>query len=100
MSLFLPASIAAIIITGRSLASSSHRMPYPYELASMAIIYAGAGLLGEASPELGTAVAWGYLVALILTPSSVDLLNIVQGGVAKRGSAPSLGAPTPQGGVA
>lgn len=75
----LPASLAAIIITARALASGTHRMPYPYEYGSMAVIYGGAGLLSEVSSELGAAVAWGYLVALVLAPSSADLLNMLGG---------------------
>lgn len=91
----LPAAIAITIVTARSLASKTHRMPYPYEYGSTAIIYAGAGLLSEASPQLGAAVAWGYLVALILTPSSADLLSLVGGGLK---AAPTNKA-TPAGGT-
>lgn len=91
----LPAGIAAVIITARSLASKSHRMPYPYEYASMAIIYAGAGLLAEANGGLGAAVAWGYLVALVLTPGSADLIKLVGGGL----KPPPVNTPTPQGGT-
>lgn len=94
--ILLPASLAAIIITARALAAKTHRMPYPYEYGSMAVIYGGAGLLSEVSSELGAAVAWGYLVALVLAPSSADLLTLVGGNLKAPPGTATGGANTPQ----
>lgn len=77
----LPTIGAFAIVTGRSLASSDARLPRPYELASTAVIYTGAGLLYAVNPGLGLAVAWGYLVALMLVPSSGQLLTTIAGGI-------------------
>jgi hypothetical protein len=98
----LPASLAAIIITARALTAGTHRMPYPYEYGSMAVIYGGAGLLSEVSGELGAAIAWGYLVALLLAPSSSDLLGLVGGNLkAPPGATGGVQNPQPnQGGAA
>lgn len=99
-SILLPAAGAIAIVTARSLASKTHRMPYPYEYGSVAVIYGGAGLLAEASPPLGAAIAWGYLVALILTPSSANLLHMFGSAVGARGTPPTIaGTSTARGGT-
>lgn len=77
----VPFVLASILIFGRSLASQERRMPRPYELGSAGVIYMGAGLVGSASPPLGTAIAWGYLVALVLVPSSSQFLTTITGGL-------------------
>jgi hypothetical protein len=82
-SIILPATIAVAILFARQLASKTAQMPRPYQLAGAGIIYTGAGLLSEANEGMGMAVAWGYLVALILAPGSSDLLGLIGGGVAK-----------------
>lgn len=80
-SIFVPFTIAVVLIAGRSLASKQQRMPRPYEFGSAGVIYVGAGLVGQASPPLGNAIAWGYLVALLLAPTSADFLHTIAGGV-------------------
>ena len=77
----MPAVLATALVTGRSLASKDQRMPRPYEYGSVAVIYAAAGLVGEAAPQIGTAIAWGYLVALLLVPTSASFLNLITGGI-------------------
>lgn len=93
-SIVVPFGLAVLLITGRSLAApKGWRMPRPYEYSSAGVIYAGAGLLGMASPPLGTAVAWGYLVALLLAPNSANFLTTVAGGIkSPPGTAPQKGA--------
>lgn len=80
-SIVVPFGLAVALITGRSLASQDRRMPRPYEYGSAGVIYFGAGLIGMASPPLGTAIAWGYLVALLLAPTSAQFLQTITGGV-------------------
>jgi hypothetical protein len=99
-SIILPATLAVAIVTARALSAKTHRMPYPYEYASVAVIYGGAGLVGELSDGVGAAVAWGYLVALVLAPSSANLLTMFGKAVGSRGTPPLPSTPTTQGGAA
>ena len=80
MSVLVPAALAVGIVSARSVVSDQ-RLPYPYELLSVGIIYGGAGLIGNASEPLGNTVAWAYLVALILAPSQANLLNLFSKGI-------------------
>ena len=80
-SIVVPFGLAVVLITGRSLTSPAQRMPRPFEYGSAAVIYMGAGLVGMASPPLGTAIAWGYLVALLLVPTSASFIQTIAGGV-------------------
>lgn len=75
-----PAALALIVVSSRSV-TSSRRLPYPYELLSIGVIYGGAGLLGEWNDNLGAVVAWAYLVALLLAPKQADLLNLWAKGI-------------------
>lgn len=77
----VPFGLATVLIVGRSLTSQQKRMPRPYEFGSAGVIYIGAGLVGMASEPLGKAIAWGYLVALLLVPSSANFINLLAGGV-------------------
>lgn len=79
-SILVPAALAVGIVSARSVANDQ-RFPYPYELLSVGIIYGGAGLLSNASEPLGTAVAWAYLVALVLAPAQANLLNLFSKGI-------------------
>lgn len=76
----VPAFLAVAIVTGRAL-MHDHRAPYPYELASTAIVFAACGIVGEFQPTVGAAAGWAYVVALILRPSSAELLNTVSAGL-------------------
>jgi hypothetical protein len=77
----VPFGLALTLIVGRSLTSPQRRMPRPYEFGSAGVIYMGAGLAAMASAPLGTAIAWGYLVALLLAPTSADFIQTLAGGV-------------------
>ena len=80
MSVLVPAALAVGIVSARGVVSDQ-RLPYPYELLSVGIIYGGAGLLSTASEPLGTTVAWAYLVALVLAPKQANLLNLFSKGI-------------------
>lgn len=86
-SILIPATAAVAIVSGRAIATD-HRAPRPYELASVAIIFTGAGLLADANPALGGAVAYAYLIALLLRPSTADFFSKFSGGVSA--TAPSF----------
>ena len=69
-----------MIVSARAVIDDQ-RIPYPYELLSVGIIYGGAGLLHSANEDLGVAVGWAYLVALILAPKQADILNLFASGL-------------------
>lgn len=77
-----PAALAVGIVSARAV-TSSQRLPYPYELLSVGIIYGGAGLIGEWDERVGATVAWAYLLALVLAPKQADLLNLLSRGIGK-----------------
>jgi hypothetical protein len=79
-SVLVPAALATGIVSARAVVSD-HRLPYPYELLSVAIIYGAAGLISDAAPTVGAAIAWAYIVALVLAPSEANLLNLVGSGI-------------------
>lgn len=86
-SILIPATAAVVIVSGRAIADA-HRAPRPYELASTAIVFTGAGLLADFNPALGGAVAYAYLIALLLRPSTADFFSKLSGGV--QNAAPSF----------
>lgn len=76
----LPTALAALLISGRAIATDQ-RAPYPYELVSAAVIFGLCGLLASANEPLGTAVAYGYLVALTVSPKTANFITKAAGGV-------------------
>ena len=78
--ILVPAALAVMIVSARSV-MDEQRIPYPYELLSVGIIYGAAGLIGNANDTLGSAVAWAYLVALILAPKQANILNLFASGL-------------------
>lgn len=99
MSVLVPAALAVGIVSARSVVSD-HRIPYPYELLSVGIIYGGAGLLATASEPIGNTVAWAYLVALVLAPRQADLLTLFSKGLSTyTATGPNAGGSTATGGA-
>jgi hypothetical protein len=66
----VPASIAAGVIAVRAIVGNK-RAPYPYEYMSWALVFGGAGMIGDTG--FGEAIAWGYLVAMLTAPSFADV---------------------------
>jgi hypothetical protein len=79
--ILVPAFLAAAAISVRAVVGSK-RAPYPYELLSWGIVYGAAGMIGESEPSFGQAMAWGYLVATLVSPKYADIWKLIPTGSA------------------
>jgi hypothetical protein len=96
----VPATAAAGVIMVRAIVGQK-RAPYPYEFLSWGIVYGGIGMIGDAG--FSEAMAWGYLVAMLVAPSFADVWKLIPTGKAvpaAKNAAASVKAkanPNPQG---
>lgn len=79
--ILVPTSLAFGALSIRAIVGHN-RAPYPYELLSWGIVYGSAGLIGESEPQFGQALAWGYLVAMLIAPSYADIWKQIPTGKA------------------
>lgn len=79
--ILVPTSLAFGVISIRAVVGQN-RAPYPYELLSWGIVYGSAGLIGESEPSFGQAMAWAYLVAMLIAPASADIWKLIPTGKA------------------
>lgn len=77
----VPASLAFGALSVRAVVGHS-RAPYPYELLSWGIVYGSAGLIGDSEPSFGQAMAWAYLVAMLVAPTYADIWKLIPTGKA------------------
>lgn len=84
----VPAFLGAGIIGVRAVLGKK-RAPYPYEYLSWLVVFGGAGMLPD-DGHLAEALAWGYLLAMLLAPSFADVLAMFQ--TAKQTAPPGSGA--------
>jgi len=66
----VPAFAAAGVITVRAVVGNK-RAPYPYEFMSWALVYGGVAMIG--TDDFAEALAWGYLVAMLMAPTFADV---------------------------
>lgn len=94
----VPAFLAAGIIGARAVLGHK-RAPYPFEYLSWLVVYGGIGMLPD-DGSFSEAMAWGYLLAILLAPSFADVLARLQSAkqtppAGASGSASSSSSATP-----
>lgn len=92
----VPAFVAAAAIGVRAIVGNN-RAPYPYEYLSWAIVYGGIGMIGDS--DFAQALAWGYLVAMLVAPTYADIWKQIPTGkaVPKGKNAGKNASPQPKG---
>jgi hypothetical protein len=73
----VPAFIAAGVVGARAVLGKQPRAPYPYEYLSWLVVYGAIGMVPD--EDFAQALAWGYLLAMVLAPSFADVLKLTGG---------------------